>query len=341
MSEPLQRQDDSRSGPQWLQQAWVRALAALILILLLGAIFNADGTFFKFDTHRDMFRYISRWGILACGMTLVIITAGIDLSVGRVLGLSAVVFSLMTIHWGWSPWLAIPATMLVGMGCGLLSGSLISVFRIQPFIATLAMWSFAYGLSRYVSGGQKVSTAVPQIAPNGAVDYTYVDPPAVFDVLNAKVLGENVAVMTLLWLVCVAFCWILLSRLRWGRYIYAVGGNEESARLSGIPVKAVKLMVYALSGVFAAVAGILQAADEYQGDPEAGVMFELHAIAIVVIGGTNLMGGRGGIQLTLLGALTYGYLDKLLSINAVPEAWRLMLTGVIIVAAVLFQKSKK
>ena len=123
---------------------------------------------------------------------------------------------------------------------------------------------------------------------------------------------------------------------RWGRQLYAIGGNEKAARLSGVPVVWSRTWPTRFR-VLAAVAGICQAAQEQQGDPEAGTTYELTAIAIVVIGGTSLMGGRGGIGLTLIGTLTIGYLEKILSINAVPEAWRQILTGVIIVAAVLAQ----
>jgi ribose transport system permease protein len=120
-----------------------------------------------------------------------------------------------------------------------------------------------------------------------------------------------------------------------------MGGNEEAARLSGVSVKTTKIIAYAVSGLLAALAGICQAAQEQQGDPEAGIGYELTAIAIVVIGGTTLAGGRGGLGLTLLGTLTIGYLEKILSINAVPEASRLMLTGAIIVIAVLAQRRRK
>lgn len=320
-----------------LGDPWVRALAALALVLLIGAVFNADEAFFKLDTHRDMFRHISRYAILACGMTLVILSGGIDLSVGSVLGLSAVSFAVFSIHWGWSAWLAIPLTASVGVACGLVSGSLIGRFRIQPFVATLAMMVFARGLAKLATGGKKVSTALPQ--PDGS--YTYVPAPPVFDAINARVGGGEVAVVTLVFAACVLVCWVLLTRLRWGRYLYAVGGNEEAARLSGVPVLGTKLLAYGLCGFFSAVAGVCQAAEELQGDPEAGQTYELTAIAIVVIGGTNLMGGRGGIALTLLGAITIGYLEKILSINAVGEASRLMLTGAIIVAAVLLQGRRR
>ncbi|MDH5386592.1 MAG: ABC transporter permease, partial [Candidatus Aminicenantes bacterium] len=171
--------------------------------------------------------------------------------------------------------------------------------------------------------------------------YHYVNIPPVFNFLNSKILNENIAVVTLIFFACVLICWVILAKLRWGRHIYAIGGNEEAARLSGIPVIQTKLLTYGLSGLFCAVAGICQAAQEQQGDPEAGMTYELTAIAIVVIGGTNLMGGRGGIGLTFIGAMTIGYLEKILSINAVGEASRLMLTGAIIVGAVLFQKTRR
>jgi ribose/xylose/arabinose/galactoside ABC-type transport system permease subunit len=208
---------------------------------------------------------------------------------------------------------------------------------MQPFIVTLAMMVFARGLAKWISGGKKISSAVVQA--DGT--YKYIEVPPVFDFLNSKILNENLAVVSLIFFACILICWIILSRLRWGRYIYAIGGNEEAARLSGIPVKLTKLLAYGLSGFFCAVAGICQAAQELQGDPEAGMTYELTAIAIVVIGGTNLMGGRGGVGLTFMGAMTIGYLEKILSINAVGEASRLMLTGLIIVGAVLFQRFRR
>lgn len=318
------------------RQPVVRALFALLLIVLIGAVFNADGAFFKWDTHRSMLRQVSVYGILACGMTIVIISGGIDLSVGSVLALAAVLFSIFSIHWGWNPWLAVSLCILAGAACGAVSGSFIHGFGVQPFIATLAMMVFARGLAKYVSGGEKISTAIKV-----GGEFQFAELPPIFDTVDAKILWNNLTVVTIVFLVCAILCWVLLRRFRVGRYIYAVGGNEEAARLSGVTVGRAKLLAYALSGAFAAVAGICQAAQEKQGDPSTGSGYELYAIAIVVIGGTNLMGGRGGIALTLLGALTIGYLDKILSINAVQEAGRLMLTGFIIISAVLLQRSKK
>jgi ribose transport system permease protein len=180
----------------------------------------------------------------------------------------------------------------------------------------------------------KVSTAVQN--PDGT--YRYVDVPGLFRAIDTRILGDNVSVVTVVFAGCVALAWLLLARHRWGRQLYAIGGNEDAARLSGVPVAAAKTWAYAVAGLFAAVAGICQAAQEQQGDPEAGAGYELSAIAMVVIGGTSLAGGRGGMGLTLLGVLTIGYLDKILSINAVPLAGRLMLQGIIIVLAVLTQR---
>jgi ribose transport system permease protein len=314
-----------------------RAFAALVVVFILGVIFNADGAFFKWGTHRDMLRLSSVFGILACGMTIVILTGGIDLSVGSILALTAVGFALFKIHYGIISGIAVIGCVAIGIACGAASGFLVSKFKMQPFIATLSMMVFARGLAKWISGGQKISTAVQQ--PNGT--YQYVELPAVFKIIDSRILGGNISVVTVIFLICMFVSWILISYLRFGRYIYAIGGNEEAARLSGIPVTRTKVIAYALSGLFAAIAGICQAAQEQQGDPQAGVTYELTAIAMVVIGGTSLMGGRGGILLTFVGVLVMGYLDKILSINAVGEDKRLLLTGFIIVAAVLLQKTRK
>ena len=314
-----------------------RAFAALLLVMIVGVIFNADGAFFKIGTHRDALRQASVYGILACGLTLVIISGGIDLAVGSMLALVAVACAKMAIQYGWSAWLVVPICLILGASCGGVAGFVTARLQVQPFIATLAMMVFARGLAKYASGGMKVSTAVRN--PDGT--YRYVNVPPLFHFVDNRILGDNVSVVTIIFLLCILVAWLFTAKHRWGRYLYAIGGNEEASRLSGVPVVGAKMFAYVLSGAFAAVAGICQAAQEQQGDPEAGAGYELIGIAMVVIGGTSLMGGRGGIGLTLLGVLTIGYLDKILSINAVPEAGRLMMTGVIIVIAVLTQRRSR
>ncbi|MCD8140029.1 MAG: ABC transporter permease [Planctomycetaceae bacterium] len=317
---------------------WTRALIALIIIFVIGCIFSANGTFFRWTPHRDMLRQTSVYGILACGMTMVIITGGIDLGVGSVLAAVAVPYSLFLMTYGYSFVWVVPVCLLLGIACGCWNGLLIGRFRFQAFIATLAMMTFARGLAKTMSSGRKVMNAT--FNPDGS--YTYNSTfPEITEWLNGRIFGNNIAIVTIIMFACMVLSYIILEKLIWGRYIYSIGGNEEAARLSGVPVLKTKILTYGFSGFCCAVAGICQAAQEYQGDPEAGLGYELNAIGMVVIGGTSLAGGRGGIGLTLIGVLTMGYLDKILSLNAVEEASRLMLTAAIIVIAVLFQSTRR
>jgi ribose transport system permease protein len=312
----------------------VRALLPLLTVLLVGCVFHQQGAFFEWHTHRDMLREISVIGILACGMTVVIITAGIDLSVGSVLALCAVSFALLTMPLGLAGSGAIVAVLALGALVGAVNGVLVAFARMQAFIVTLATMVFARGLAKYLSGGKKVTNYV--VGSDSMA--TTLGHPEIFSRIDSKVLGDNISIVTLVFLVCALLTWILLARLRLGRYLYAVGGNLEAARLSGVPVRATLVSAYLLCGLFCAAAGVCQAAQETHGDPETGLGYELDAIAMVVLGGTSLMGGRGSVGLTLVGALTLGYLQKVLSLNAFSTEARLMLTGVIIVAAVLFQR---
>ena len=304
------------------------AFAALAVVLTIGAVFNANGLFFKPDTHALALWAVSGYGILACGMTVVILTAGIDLSVGSLAALAGVTFAMCTMDAELPGWVAVPLAVLVGAACGAVSGVLTAVLRLQPFIATLAMMAFARGLAKMLTGGVKVQK---------------MPPPDSVEALNAKVaiLGVDVSVSVFLFLGCVALTGFFLRALRFGRYVYAIGDNEEAARLSGVPVKLTKILAYVLCGAFSGLAGVLFAALERQGNPDAGVGYELTAIAMVVVGGTSLMGGRGGIVLTVLGALTIGYLRKILDINGVDTPQQLMITGGIIVLAVLVQSLRR
>jgi ribose transport system permease protein len=313
-----------------------KALIALLLILILGIIYNANGAFFKLGTHRDTFRQLSIYGILACGMTLVIISGGIDLSVGSVTGLIAVLFSIFTIHWDWSAPLAVVACALIGFLSGFIAGTLISRTKLQPFVATLALEIFLRGLARYITDGKKISTYVE----DGAGNVIIKELPKIFSQIDQKIFNGNLNVVSIIFFVVFIVTWILLSRHKWGRDIYAIGGNEEAARLSGVPVARSKTLVYAYTGLLSAIAGICFAAQSTQGDPQAAVGYETTAIAMSVIGGTSMAGGRGNMWLTFIGILTISYLQKILSINAVPEALREMTTGAIIVVAVLAQMKK-
>jgi ribose transport system permease protein len=271
---------------QFFAAAAVRAILALLLILGIGFVFSGGGAFHEWTTHRDMLREVAVYGMLACGMTLVIVTAGIDLSVSSVLALGSVCFATFAIHWQWPAYLSIPATLAIGALAGAVTGVLVAWFRLQPFIASLATMVFFRGLAKSLTGNLKISTYVQ----NEQGGFETLPMPAAFDWIDTRIFGGNIAVVTLLFLLCIAISWLLLSRLRLGRHLFAVGGSEEAARLSGVPVQRTLLLAYVWSGLFAAMAGICQAAQERQGDPEAGMTYELNAIAIVVIGGTSLMG---------------------------------------------------
>ncbi|MFO0591740.1 MAG: ABC transporter permease [Polyangiaceae bacterium] len=311
-----------------------RAFAPLAIVLLVGAVFHENGAFYRWGTHRAVLREISVQGILACGMTIVILAGGIDLSVGSVLGLSAVGFALLTLPLGLSAPLAVAIVLAGGALLGATSGWFVARHRVQPFVVTLAMMVFARGLAKQLSGGQKVTVYSALDGSTTAVR----ELPGIWRALDAKILDGNLSVVTLVMLACAGVTWFVLRRLTAGRYVYATGGDREAAELSGVPVQRTLIFAYSMAGLFSAIAGICQAAQETHGDPETGGGYELDAIAMVVLGGTALSGGRGGIGLTLLGALTMGYLQKILSLNAFQTEVRLMLTGVILLGAVLFQK---
>lgn len=316
--------------------AAARALLPLCGVLLLGAVFNAHGAFFRWSTHAALLREVSVVGMLACGMTLVIVTGGIDLSVGSVLGLSAVSFALLTLPLGWPGWAAVLAVLALGAAAGFSSGALIARLRLPSFIVTLAMLVFARGLAKELSQGQKVSTYVRDATGH----FVSVPLPAIYSDLDSAVLGGTVSVVTLLFAACALASGVLLRHHRRGRYLLAIGGNRAAAHLSGVPVQSSVTLAYVASGLFAALAGICQAAQETQGDPETGAGYELDAIAMVVLGGTRLSGGSGGVGLTVLGVLTLGYLQKVLSLNALSSELRLMFTGVILVVALYFQRGR-
>jgi ribose transport system permease protein len=302
------------------------ALVALGLVLALGAVFNAEGVFFRPAIHADALWQIAGFGILACGMTVVILTGGIDLSVGSVAALCGVIFAILTMRLSAPGWLAIPAAMAAGALLGAANGALVALLRMQPFIATLAMMAFARGLakSNLLSGGVKVQR---------------MPAPPIVEAINAKIpiLGVDVSVAVFVFLAGFAAAAVVLRGLRFGRHVYALGDNPEAARLSGVPARATLVAAYGICGLFAGVAGLLFAAIERQGNPDGGVGYELTAIAMVVVGGTSLSGGRGGVTLTILGALTIGYLRKILDINGIQTPGQLMITGCIIAAAVLVQ----
>lgn len=323
----------------WLDH--YRGLVALVAVFILGCLYTprvgGEGLpiFLSLQTQRDILFEYCEYGLLATGMTLVILSGGIDLSVSSVLGACAVLFALLTVAYGWSPAAAIPVVLAAGAAAGGLNGLLVARFRMQPFVATLAMMTAARGLAKMLSGGIKVQ---PAAQPWYRLTE---DTPSFFHWMTTSLPGIGLQPATVLFLVLLLVMALIVRKTAYGRRLYAIGGNEEAARLAGIPVGWAKFQTYALCSLFAAIGGIINACRLDIGDPEAGAGFELDAIAAVVIGGTSLMGGRGGMMLTLVGVLIMAYINKILSLNAVATDRRMIIQAAIIVAAVLIQRQRR
>ena len=269
--------------------------------------------------------------ILATGMTLVIISGGIDLSVGSVLAFGSTVSGGVLVH-GMADGetvgtgliiLAVLAGMGTGVAAGLLNGVIIARFNIRPFIATLAMMLVARGLANvYVQGGR------------------FGNLPDAFTSIGRGRIGpipQTAIVACLIALIG----HIVLKRTAFGRWVYAMGGNEEAARLSGIPIARTKLIVYTVCGLLAAVGGVLSASTLGAGDPTTGYYAELDAIAAVVLGGASLSGGMGSVGGTVLGALLIGVLNNGLALMKVDEFWQLVARGLVILGAMILDQMTK
>ena len=273
-------------------------------------------------------RAVSETGIIAIGMTFVIITAGIDLSVGAVLGLSSVVTATMMISGGFGLLPTILVVLVLGVLFGMIQGTISSRFRLEPFIVTLAGLQAARGLALVVSGNQYINISYgdgPGLAP------------PIFAVLGERLFNNVVPVATIVFIVFAAMATVVLNTTRFGRYVFAVGGNERAARISGVPVSMVKISVYAITGFASALAGIVHAGQFNFGSANDGMGYELTAIAAVVIGGTSLFGGAGSMVGTVAGTIMLGALANILQLNNITPALQLLATAAIIVLAAVLQ----
>ena len=308
-----------------------QSLLGLVIVLIAGVAFSprrhGNILFLQPDNIANIIRSISETGILALGMTFVIIAAGIDLSVGAVLGLCSVLTATLLVNEGWGLAATLPLVLVAGLLFGAMQGAISTKARIQAFIVTLAGLQAARGLSLIVSNNSFINISYGA-GPGKA--------PAAFAVLGERI-GGVFPVATLVFLVLAAVATFVLNNTRYGRYVFAVGGNEKAARLSGIPVEAVKISVYAITGLMAAVAGIVHAGQFSFGSPNDGTGYELNAIAAVVIGGTDLFGGAGSMVGTIAGAVMLGALANILELNDVSAALQLLATGAIIVLAAALQ----
>ncbi|MFE3520763.1 substrate-binding domain-containing protein [Streptomyces sp. NPDC059161] len=296
------------------------ALSALVVLVVAMALLSGD--FLTTQNLLNVGVQAAVTAILAFGVTFVIVSAGIDLSVGSVAALSATVLAWSATSEGVPVWLAVLMAVATGAACGLVNGVLVSYGKLPPFIATLAMLSVGRGLSLVISQGSPIA---------------FPDPVSVLGDTLGGWLPAPVLVMIAAGLVTA----LVLSRTYLGRSMYAIGGNEEAARLSGLRVKRQKLAIYALSGLFAAVAGIVLAARLVSAQPQAAQGYELDAIAAVVIGGASLSGGVGKASGTLVGALILAVLRNGLNLLSVSAFWQQVVIGVVIALAVLLDTLRR
>lgn len=321
----------------WKSDALQRFLAfgALVLLIIFFSIASprsSDGSsiFLGANNIEGILIMTAVNGILAVGVTFVIVTGGIDLSIGTVMTLSAVITAKLASDFGLPIPLAILGGILTGAIAGFINGTVISRMRVPPFVATLGMLYIAKGLSLIIA----------ELAPiyfdraSGFSDLAIgviVQIPGIIEIPNGVLIMFGAAIIG-------AF---ILTRTLLGRYTFALGSNEEAARISGVNTAKWKLLVYTLAGMFSGLAGVMIAARLNSAQPSLGQGYELDAIAAVVIGGTSLSGGEGSILGTVIGAFVISVLTTGLRILSVPQEWQLVVTGAILIGAVFLDMARR
>lgn len=298
------------------------AFAVLIALLAFFSIFAPN--FAAWNNMVNIMQATAVNGVLGVAVTFVIITAGIDLSVGTMMTLTAVVAGLTLTNAG----LPLPFGILAAMGSGAfmgaLSGTAVAKLKIPPFIATLGMMQIARGLALVLSGAKPIYF-------NDTPSYQWLSPESTIGLL---IPGVNIPNGVVIMFIVAIIASIILNRTLLGRYIFALGSNEEAARLSGVNVDFWKILTYGISGLICGVAGLLVSSRLNSAQPALGLGYELDAIAAVVIGGTSLSGGRGTISGTIIGAFIMSVLTNGLRVMGVQEEWKIVITGLIIIVAV-------
>lgn len=321
----------------WLRDMLFRLRAFIALILLVITFSLLSPAFLTTGNLIILAKHVAINALLAIGMTFVILTGGIDLSVGSIVGLSGMIAGglinqgLILPMFGvvvyFSVWMVMLITLVLGMLIGAINGLVITRFNVAPFIATLGMLYVARGLAMLRSNGATFPNLVgnPELGNTG------------FPTLGAGViLGIPLPIWIMVLFAVVAA--IIAGRTPFGRQVYAIGGNERAAELSGVRVKWVKLAVYMISGLCAAMTGLIVASQLVAAHPATGETFELNAIAAVVLGGTSLSGGRGSIGGTIIGAFVIGVLSDGLILLGVSAFWQIVIKGLVIVLAVMIDQ---
>ncbi len=294
---------------------------ALGLIFVCVVMSFASDSFLTLSNVENIGRQVSINAIIAVGMTYVILTGGIDLSVGSVMALAGTLAAGLMVG-GLNAGVALVVALGVGLAFGAGNGFFVAYGGMPPIIVTLATMGIARGLALIYTGGYPVDGLPSWVSFFG----------------NGHVLGVQTPILIML--VVYALAWVLLERMPFGRYVYAIGGNEQATRLSGVRVTPAKLLVYAISGLTSAIAAVVLTSRLMSGQPNAGIGFELDAIAAVVLGGTSIAGGRGSVIGTLLGALLLGVLNNGLNMVGVNPYVQTVVKGAIILGAIYIGRER-
>lgn len=293
------------------------------LVILIGIVGILSPSFFTVANLLNVLRQTSINGVIAAGMTFVILTGGIDLSVGSILGFSGAV-AASCLASGQSMLVTIVLTLVIGSGVGLINGIIISKGKLQPFIVTLATMTILRGATLVFTDGKPISLG----SGSSAIAFSKIGGGTIFGIPTPVVIM----------IFAFAICYYILTQTKMGRYTYALGGNEEATRLSGLNADRIKMFVYTISGLLASVAAIIITSRLFSAQPNAGDGYELDAIAAVVLGGTKLAGGKGKITGTIIGALIIGVLSNALNLLNVSSYFQMIAKGVVILIAVLLDR---
>lgn len=317
---------NNTTSKRWFSKEWLMEQKSLIALLVLIAIVSSlSPNFFTLNNLFNILQQTSVNAIMAVGMTLVILTSGIDLSVGSLLALTGAVAASM-VGTDVNAFVAVAGALALGAAIGACTGVIVAKGKVQAFIATLVMMLLLRGITRVYTDGSPINTGFSENA----------------DLFGWFGIGRPLGIPTPIWLMIIVFAaaWYLLHHTRLGRYIYALGGNESATRLSGINVDRIKIIVYSLCGLLAALASVIEVARLSSAQPMAGNGYELDAIAAVVLGGTSLAGGKGRIVGTLIGALILGFLNNGLNLLGISSNYQMIVKAVVILLAVLVDNKK-
>ncbi len=303
----------------------IRSNIGIICVLLIIGVFLSllSDKFLTSSNLISVMRQISINVYIALGMTLVIILGGIDLSVGAIVALTGTVTVGLIVNTGLPIAAAIAIGLLIGVVCGFISGTMVAEFKLPAFIVTMAMMNIARGAANVYSGGR--STRITD---------------EFFSSIGSGYLFGVIPLPVIYMVVLIILITVVLNKTKFGTYIYAIGGNRESARLSGVPIKKVEIAVFTIIGLLSAFAGLVLASRMYSGQPSVGAGYELDAIAACVLGGVSMSGGKGRISGTVFGAMVIGFISNGLNLMNVNSFWQLVVKGIIILIAVVIDSQK-